>query len=92
MADYLEPYHPFWIEGILIALGMTAQILFILTRTDNFGGKAYGNRFFIPLLPFLFYFIIFGLPTNLTTLKAKLAGVGLAILGIPVYFIWKRNE
>ena len=58
--------HPRRLEGAVFALAMLAQATFIYTRTNNFGGKAYGGRYFIILLPFLFYFLIFSLPTSLT--------------------------
>jgi hypothetical protein len=59
-------------EGIILLVAMLLQFIFIYTRTNNFGGKAYGARYFIILLPFLFYFLIFSLPINLRPGRANL--------------------
>jgi hypothetical protein len=71
--------HPARLEGIILGAAMLAHALFIYTRTDNFGGKAYGARYFILLLPFLFYFLNFSLPTDFRSLRGKLAAAALIV-------------
>ncbi|MBI5650124.1 MAG: hypothetical protein HZC40_06730 [Chloroflexi bacterium] len=53
------------IEGAWIALGFSALCLYLALGTGNFGGNAYGERWFIPAIPVLFAFIFFAPPLNL---------------------------
>jgi hypothetical protein len=71
--------HPFRLEAVWLALGLLLYILIVVTRTDNFGGKAYGARFFILLLPLLFYFTAFLPQLEVKTLKGKLIAAILAL-------------
>ncbi|MEM7344282.1 MAG: hypothetical protein AAF485_08555 [Chloroflexota bacterium] len=50
------------LKFIAIALGLVAHLLFVFTRTNHFGGDAYGWRFLIPIIPVLYSFIIFTIP------------------------------
>jgi hypothetical protein len=47
------------IEGAWIAFGFSALCVYLATGTGNFGGNAYGERWFIPAIPVLFAFIFF---------------------------------
>ncbi len=68
---------PLWLINVLILVGVSGQIIFVLTRTNNFGGDAYGQRFFLPLIPILYIFIIFVIPVYF---YQKPAGWGIAAL------------
>jgi hypothetical protein len=51
-------------KSALILSGIMGHFFFVLTQTDHFGGDAYGWRFFIPLVPTLFFFITFIVPAR----------------------------
>ena len=82
--------HPARLEAIILGLAILAHAVFIFTRTDNFGGKAYGARYFILALPFLFYFLTFSLPTDFRSLKGKVA-IG-AFLVTVVVSVWSAFQ
>ena len=42
---------------LAMLLGWLAFALYLILRTDNFGGKAWGTRWFVPLVPMLWYFV-----------------------------------
>ncbi len=69
--------HPLAIKGALILLGIIGHIIFVLLRTDNFGGDAYGNRFFIPFIPTLIFFTALMVPVRF----AKPGGAWVAVFG-----------
>ena len=71
--------HPQWRAALFLIGAMVVYTIVILTRTDNFGGKAYGARFFIPLIPLLFYFIPFTLPLDFKSLRGKLLGAVIVV-------------
>lgn len=52
------------VKSALILLGITGHFLFVWTRTNNFGGDAYGGRFFIPVIPILYFFMVFVVPVR----------------------------
>jgi len=47
----------FYYEGILVALGCSLIVLYYFLTTTNFGGWAYSIRWFVPMLPLLFFFL-----------------------------------
>ena len=47
----------FYYEGIVVALGCSLIVLYYLLTTTNFGGWAYSIRWFVPMLPLLFFFL-----------------------------------
>ncbi len=46
------------LRGLTIAAGLGCLIFtaYLILRTDNFGGAAWGTRWFVPLIPVLWYF------------------------------------
>jgi hypothetical protein len=52
------------IEGAWIAFGFSALCVYLATGTGNFGGNAYGERWFIPAIPVLFAFIFCAPPLS----------------------------
>jgi hypothetical protein len=59
-----DRYRPLSAKSVLILLGLMGHVAFILTRTHNFGGDAYGGRYFIPFIPILYFFTAFVIPTR----------------------------
>lgn len=51
--------HPFWREAVVISFGCFIIILFYIFWTSNYGGVAFGFRYFIPFTPLLFFFLSF---------------------------------
>jgi hypothetical protein len=47
----------FFYEGIVVAAGSGAIVLYYLLATNNYGGWSYSIRWFVPLLPLLFFFL-----------------------------------
>ncbi len=45
--------------GIATLAGCLVFTLYLILRTDNFGGAAWGTRWFVPLAPLLWYFGVF---------------------------------
>ncbi len=61
--------HTLWVEGMCIPVGFAALCLYLATNTGNYGGNAYGERWFIPAIPLMFTFILFAPPLNVPTFK-----------------------
>ncbi len=68
------------IKGVIILCGILAHFLFVLTRTNHFGGDAYGWRFFIPIIPILYSFIVFAIPENFSWSKDSVFSVTLGVI------------
>jgi len=47
---------PFYYEAIVIALGSSILVLYYVLFTNNYGGWSYSIRWFVPILPLLFFF------------------------------------
>jgi hypothetical protein len=47
----------FFYEAIVVATGCAAVALYYLLATNNYGGWSYSIRWFVPLLPLLFFFL-----------------------------------
>ena len=47
----------FYYEAIVVAAGSSAVVLYYLMATNNYGGWSYSIRWFVPLLPLLFFFL-----------------------------------
>jgi hypothetical protein len=48
---------PFFYEGLVVAVGSAVLVLYYLLATNNYGGWSYSIRWFVPLLPLLFFFV-----------------------------------
>lgn len=60
----LTRQHPLQIEAICITLGFVLLCVYLVTQTGNYGGVAYGERWFVPAIPLVFAFIFFAPPLN----------------------------
>jgi hypothetical protein len=47
----------FFYEGLVVAAGSAVLVLYYLLATNNYGGWSYSIRWFVPLLPLLFFFL-----------------------------------
>lgn len=47
----------FFYEAIVVGAGSTVLVLYYLLVTNNYGGWSYSIRWFVPLLPLLFFFL-----------------------------------
>ena len=56
--------HALWWPSALLLAGILVQMLFVLTQTYNFGGNAYGTRYFIIWIPLVLYYLPFALPAK----------------------------
>jgi hypothetical protein len=72
--------HRLWGEAFAIGLASLAITLYILLFTDNFGGEAFGPRWFIAMTPALFFFAAD--PSLYQTIRRRLLFVVLSILSI----------
>ena len=48
---------PFFYEAVTIAAASTVMLLYYWTYTNNYGGWSYSIRWFVPMLPLLFFFL-----------------------------------
>lgn len=72
--------HPMRTDAVAVAVGALAFAAFLFAREGlAHGGKAYGNRYFLPLIPLLAWFGAFAVPTALRSLASRLAAVILAV-------------
>lgn len=55
---------PLWWPSALLLAGILVQMLVVLTRTSDFGGHAYGTRWFIIWIPLVLYYLPFALPAK----------------------------
>jgi len=55
------------VPAALTALGFIALCVYLATQTGNYGGTAYGERWFVVAIPILFSFIFFAPPLNART-------------------------
>jgi hypothetical protein len=76
--------HPLRIEGAATALGFAALCLYLATNTGNYGGTAYGERWYVPAIPILFSFILFVPPLNGANWKHAAWLFFLPLLGLSV--------
>lgn len=62
--------------------GSLAFTLYLIFRTDNFGGEAWGTRWFVPLVPVLWYFVsvVFERPRALVWKVGLIAAIILSFL------------
>ncbi len=58
------------VEALVTAAGFVFLCLYLATQTGNYGGTAYGERWFIVAVPILFSFIFFVRPLNAQTWKS----------------------
>ncbi len=77
--------HSARVEASFILLSFLALCLYLATNTGNFGGTAYGERWFIPAIPVLFSFIFFAPPLSVTTGKNFAWGLFVPMLALSVF-------
>ncbi len=56
--------HPLRLEAVSVALGFIFLCAYLATQTGNYGGQAYGERWFIPAIPLVGAFIFFAPPLD----------------------------
>ncbi len=61
--------HKLRLEGMFAALGFATLCIYLAVWTGNYGGTAYGERWFVPAIPLLFAFIFFVPPLSQATWK-----------------------
>ena len=81
----LNRKHPLWIEGLATGSSFVAWSLFLATQTGNYGGTAYGERWFIVAIPILFSFIFFVPPLNAATWRNALWLVFVPLLALSIF-------
>lgn len=84
--------HPLRIEAACVALGFVFLCLYLATNTGNYGGTAYGERWFVPAVPLLFAFIFFIPPLNAATWKHWAWIVFLPALAVSVISSWQGAQ
>jgi hypothetical protein len=55
--------HRIHLESAILATALVVQMMYMMTRTNHFGGRAYGERFFIILVPLFMYYLPFAWPS-----------------------------
>ena len=61
----------FFKEALLVLIGMSTVVLFYIFKSNNYGGYAYGMRWFVAFTPLLFFFTVFYFKDKLTSKKLK---------------------
>lgn len=69
LAVGLNRSSPLRTEAIVTAIGFAFLCVYLATQTGNYGGTAYGERWFVVAIPILFSFIFFVPPLNAPTWK-----------------------
>lgn len=77
--------HRLRVEAFFIVVGFVALCIYLATNTGNYGGTAYGERWFIPAIPLLFSFIFFAPPLSATTGKSFAWGLFVPVLALSVF-------
>jgi asparagine N-glycosylation enzyme membrane subunit Stt3 len=62
-----------------VCLGALAFTVYIFTRTDVHGGKSYGERYFLSLVPLVALFAVFTLPARRPRVALLLLAVAAAL-------------
>ncbi|MBI4788586.1 MAG: hypothetical protein HY782_16260 [Chloroflexi bacterium] len=81
----LNRKHTLWIEGIATAANFVVWSLFLATQTGNYGGTAYGERWFIVAIPILFSFIFFVPPLSAASWKNAAWLLFLPLLALSIF-------
>ncbi len=76
--------HALRVEGAWVALGFVALSIYLAVGTGNYGGTAYGERWFVPAIPILFSFILFVPPLSRPSWRSAAWGLFLPLLGLSV--------
>lgn len=58
----LRRAHPLWFDALAVTFSFALVSWLLVSRTNHFGGIAYGERLYIPSIPLVFAFIGFGVP------------------------------
>lgn len=53
-----QRHHWLWVEAMAVGLASLTVGLYLILSTDNFGGLAYGPRWFTALVPLIFFFAV----------------------------------
>jgi len=78
------------LEGILVSTGILSTLLYLVFKTNNYGGCAYGMRFTVSLIPVLYSFtpLVFSFNNKRTTflkflfILALIVSVAFSLIGI----------
>lgn len=54
--------HPLRLEAAILGLSFVALALYLVTNTGNLGGEAYGERYYVIIVPLLMAFMLFAPP------------------------------
>jgi len=92
MRTALQRRHDLRLEGASVALGFIALCLYLATNTGNYGGNAYGERWFIPALPLLFAFIVYAPPLNARTLGQVAWGLFAPAFALSLFSSWQGAQ
>ncbi|MBI5302596.1 MAG: hypothetical protein HY868_10695 [Chloroflexi bacterium] len=84
--------HTWWIEGLAAIIGFAALCLYLATNTGNYGGNAYGERWFIPAIPLLFAFIFFAPPLSARTWKHLAWALIIPALALSLLSTWQGSQ
>lgn len=84
---------PFWREAIVVAAGSVILIGYYVLYSSNFGGWSYGIRWFLPVLPPVYFFLHSCLETGHRRNRmifATLFAAGVVIAGVGVINPWSN--
>ena len=81
----LNRQHALRIEALFIALCFVALAVYLALFTGNLGGTAYGERWYVAVIPMLFAFIFFVPPLNVTTWKNVAWILFLPLLALSIF-------
>jgi len=77
--------HWAWLESVAVGVASLFVTVYILLSTDNFGGEAFGSRWFVAMTPVLFFFA--AAPSLYRTTLRRFVFVALSALSI--YAAWQ---
>lgn len=82
--------HSLRTEAICVGVGFVVLCVYLATQTGNYGGVAYGERWFVPVIPLVFAFIFFAPPLNAR--QAWLWSLFVPLLIISVVSSWQGAQ
>ncbi len=81
----IERGHALTSAARITLVSFIALCLYLVLNTGNYGGEAYGIRFFVPAIPILFAFSMFVPPLSGITWKSSPTLVALPLLALSIF-------
>jgi hypothetical protein len=89
VAVAFQRQHALWVESLSVLVGFVLMSIYLAVATGNYGGNAYGERWFVPVIPVLYSFIFFVPPLASVTWKSFSWILFLPLLALSALSTWQ---